>query len=261
MKRVSSIALGLLFSLGSIPSIKAAPQFNGGRDRGQNRDRVCVYKDIHYQGWEQCYDVGDEVTSLGNRKKAISSIRVYGRARVIVWEDPEFHGHSQEFSSDVPDLGLRQLSGSKSWSDQIESLKVTSDYNAGSSRTPPPPPIFGRDDGRYNGRNDPGICVYDRPQYQGREQCWRTGSEISDLARTGNWSDRISSIRVFGRTAVVLYRDIQFRGESIVIDQDVPDLTKLAGRGFRSWDNQVSSLAVESERGGFPGRGRARGRF
>jgi Peptidase inhibitor family I36 len=254
MKTFSAFALGLLFSLALAPQSGAAPQF-GSRDRVQGRDRVCVYQDINFQGWEQCYSVSDEVTSLGGRKKAISSIRVYGRARVTVWEDPEFKGHSAEFTSDVPDLKLRSLAGGHTWNDQIESLRVTSDSD---SR---------RDDRRDDSRRDDplrrtnritdGVCVYDRQDFGGREQCFGLGTNVGDLGRAGNWSDRISSIRVFGRAAVVVYRDIEFRGENIVVDRDVPDLGQISGRGFRSWDRQISSLAVESDRG----RGRARGRF
>ena len=77
MKTFSAFALGLLFSLALAPQSGAAPQF-GSRDGVQGRDRVCVYQDINFQGWEQCYSVGDEVTSLGGRKKAISSIRFMG---------------------------------------------------------------------------------------------------------------------------------------------------------------------------------------
>ena len=111
MKTLSALSLGLLFSLTLAPQAGAAPQF--GNSRNQNRDRVCVYQDIRYQGWEQCYNAGDEVTSLQRRNNAVSSIRIYGRARVTVYDDTEFRGRSAEFTSDVPDLGLRNLSGSK----------------------------------------------------------------------------------------------------------------------------------------------------
>src|SRR5207253_1388699 len=113
---------------------------------------------------------------------------------------------------------------------------------------------------RNNQQVNDGICVYDRRDYQGREQCWNTGENISDLGRSGNWSDKISSIRVFGRATSVLYRDTGFRGESIVIDRDIPDLSQVSGQGFRNWDRQISSLAIEDGREGFPGRGRGRGR-
>jgi hypothetical protein len=231
----------MLLSLALIPSLEAEPQFGGSRERFETRDRVCFYQDIHYNGWEQCYSAGDEVADLGGRKKAISSMRVFGRARVLVYEDPEFHGRSEEFSSDVRDLGLRNLSGSKSWSDQIESFRIVGlgDYNGRGFRNGPP--AFDR--------NDAGICVYDRRNFEGREECWRAGSDLGDLARAGNWSDRISSIRVFGRTHAVLYRDIGFRGDRISIDRDIADLGQLRGSGFRNWDRQISSLAVETNRG------------
>jgi hypothetical protein len=102
--------------------------------------------------------------------------------------------------------------------------------------------------------------VYDRRNFEGREECWNNGLDISDLGRAGNWSDRISSIRVFGRTSVVLFRDIDFRGDRITIDRDIPDLSQISGNGFRNWDRQVSSFAIGNDRE-FPGRGRARGRF
>jgi len=264
MNTRSAFALGILlsFSLASIGN--AAPQFGGGRERVQDsRDRVCIYKDIHFQGWEQCYNVGDEVTSLGDRKGAVSSIRVFGRARVIVYDDTNFRGHQTEFSADVPDLGLRSVNGTKSWSDRIQSLQVVSAnsaYNPEPSRNPPPP-VFGSNEPNRNRGINEGICVYDRRDFEGREQCWSVGTQVVDLGRSGNWSDKIASIRVFGGATALLYRDIQFRGESVTIDQNVPDLSRISAGGFRNWSRQISSLVVATERGGFPGRGRGRGRF
>src|SRR5260221_371461 len=94
--------------------------------------------------------------------------------------------------------------------------------------------------GRNQNQNRDRVCVYDRPNYQGREQCWSAGQDLSDLGRAGNWSDRISSIRVFGPAAVVLYRDIGFRGESVFVDRDIPNLGQLTAAGFRNWDRQAS---------------------
>ena len=131
MKRLTALSLGLLVSLGLALSANAAPQF-GARDRGQNqRDRVCVYQDINYQGWEQCYNEGDEITTLDRRNNAISSIRIYGRAHVTVYEDTQFRGHSAEFDSSVPDLGRRSMQGSKSWSDHIQSIRISGSYAGG----------------------------------------------------------------------------------------------------------------------------------
>ena len=269
MKTFWALTFGMLFSFSLAPQLSAAPQYAQGRNQNQNRDRVCVYQDIRFQGWEQCYAAGDEIPNLERRNNSISSIRVYGRARVTIYEDTNFRGRSAEFSSDVPDLGLRSLAGSKPWSDHIQSLRVSSDYNNGTygnnSQVYGNSPVYGGNQypNQYPSQQQlsDGVCVYDRPNYQGREQCWSAGQDLSDLGRAGNWSDRISSIRVFGPAAVVLYRDIGFRGESIVLDRDIPNLNQIQGSGFRNWDRQASSLQIENERNnGFPGRGRGRGR-
>lgn len=258
MKSFSALVLTLLMGLGSVTYLDAAPQFGNVRDRVQNRDRVCFYQDIRYQGWEQCYNAGDEVATLERRNNAVSSIRIYGRARVTVYEDTQFRGRSAEFTSDVADLGLRNLSGSRSWSDHISSFRISSDAYGGNNGNNGGYGNNGRDDRDRNNQVSNGICVYDRPDYQGRERCFDAGADVRDLGSVGNWSDRISSIRVFGRSAAILYRDINYNGDSVMIDRDIPDLRQISGGGFRNWDHQVSSLTVERDRNNFP-RGRARG--
>jgi hypothetical protein len=252
MKRPWALALALLFGIALAPQSNAAPQF-GRDDRGRGGDRVCFYKDIQYQGQEQCYGVGDNIATLQSFNGRVSSIRIYGRAVVTVWDDTNYRGHTTVFSQSVPDLGQIRLE-SKSWSDRISSLQVTTGGSAGFGRpgnaVPPPPE-----------RNPPqqlreGVCVYDRPNFEGRSQCWTGSEDLSDLGRTGGWSDRIASIRVFGRTRMIVYRDIGFRGASLLIDRDMPDLTQVSGGGIRNWYHQISSMELEER-----GRGRARGRF
>src|SRR2546423_390154 len=133
MKTIPALALGLLFGLALSPQLSAAPQF-GARDRNQNRDRVCVYQDIHYQGWEQCYNEGDEVTSLDRRNNAVSSIRIFGRAAAVVYRDIEYRGESITIDRDVPDL--RQLTGRnvRSWDRQISSIAIESERSPGRGR-------------------------------------------------------------------------------------------------------------------------------
>ena len=259
--------LGVFVFLGLAPSLTAAPQFGRQRDRAQGQDQVCVYRDIHYQGVEQCYRSGDSISTLQGMNGQPSSIRIYGRASVTVYDDPNFRGHSTVFTSSVPDLGQVRLE-SKTWNDRIQSLQVNS--GNGSNGPNGNSPVYGgrypNDDRRYpsDDRRYPtnqlseGICVYDRPNYTGRSQCWSLpeGESLGDL---GNWSDRISSIRTFGGTTAVVYRDIGFRGTSFVVNGDIPDLARVPGQGIRSWDHQISSIQIDNERGNGRGRGRGRG--
>ncbi len=256
MKRFSVLALGAVLGLCAVPRMGSAGQF--GRARG---DQVCVYKDINYQGVEQCYSGGDEITNLGAQSKSISSIRVYGRATVDVYEDTGFRGRTVQFTSDVPDLGRRIMSGNTNWSDHIESMRIG---GVSGNQNPVTNDRRSPGDFRRDQQQVPrdGICVYERPNYEGRSECWNLGQNISDLARQGNWNGQISSLRLFGQTVAVVYDDVGYRGEKLTLDRDVPDLASIRantrgnngkgrgrgrGRGL-NWDHQIASVQVQQRR-------------
>lgn len=88
-------------------------------------DRVCIYTDDHFHGHEQCFAPGDQVTDLKHAE--IESIRVYGHARVTLYEDRDFAGRMMEFSTDVKDLHHLPMSDSKSWNNRVGSLRVSPD--------------------------------------------------------------------------------------------------------------------------------------
>jgi hypothetical protein len=238
MKQMLVLAAMLFIGLLVVPQATAAAQF------GRGDDRVCLYQDIHYEGWAECYRPGDQVPSLRDHNNNVSSIRIYGRAAIVVYDDTNFRGQSTEFASDVPDLGLRSFVGSRSWSDKIESFEVGYLNDRRS-------PGFGPS--RAQEQPESGICVYEDANYRGRSQCWIVGTQQNDLAKAGNWSDRISSIRVFGRATVQIFRDHGFYGDELTINQDVPDLARV-GSNYGNWNDSISSLKVESERGGGFGR-------
>ena len=212
----------------------------GGRDD----DRVCFYKDVEYQGQAWCYRAGDELADLRDRRNEISSLRIFGRARVMVFDERDFLGASDEFDMDVPDLTLRSMEGRRTWNDRIDSFEIAlagRGRRGGLGRG-----RQGRDD--RNDRRDRDdrddrtararICVYEGANYQGRSQCWDAGEEETNLNRTNGWNDQISSIRVFGRSSVDVYRDAGFRGARQRINSDVPDL------GPMNWGDQISSFQV-----------------
>ena len=247
-KTVSLITVTFLFVIWFAPSTAAQT----GRD---NRDRVCFYQDIHFRGWEQCYQAGDEVTDLRQLRNAISSIRISGRARLVVYDETEFRGNSVEFNSDVPDLGLRNMSGSRSWSDRIESFRIAGSFG--------PLPVGGRgrnnDDWRVDRRDDrrDGICVYENANFRGRSECFGIGEDIRDFARLRGWNDQISSIRVLGDARALVYSDGGFRGQRLIVDRDMSDLAVIRLQNGLSWNDQISALEVQLDRG----RGRGRNRW
>jgi hypothetical protein len=205
-------------------------------DRNDNRDgdRVCFYRDIQFEGPSWCYRAGDELADLRDRGDEISSIRVFGRVRVIVYDQEEFMGTSDEFDGDVADLRLRAMEGRRNWNDRIESFQVIGpgrrrggfSGNGGG----------GRDD-RDNRPARDRICVYEDINYGGRSQCWNADEDERNLSGMG-WNDRISSIRVFGRARVEIYRDSEYRGQRLRLNRDVPDLAAI------NWSDQISSFQV-----------------
>src|SRR5437867_4040955 len=185
MKTIWALILGMFVTLSLAPLLSAAPQLERQRGRGYGQDRVCIFKDIQYQGIEQCFNPGDTVSTLQSLNGQPSSIRIYGRASVTVYDSTDFRGHSAVVTSSVPDLGQVRIDN-KSWNDRIRSLQVTSGNGYGGYGNSP---VYDQSTAYPNQQSSEGICVYDRPNYQGRSQCWSGGEALSDLAQQGNWSD------------------------------------------------------------------------
>jgi hypothetical protein len=236
--------LSACFVLLILPAFAAASSDHG--------DRVCIYKHDNFQGHEQCYRPGEEVSDLKNVD--INSVRVFGHARVMLFEDRDFHGRMMEFSSDMPNLSRVAVSGSKSWHDHVGSLRVV-----------PEVAFFDRDRDRFYDREhypygdtyiyrskptletiNEGVCVYEKPGFEGRSQCWSANTDISDLS-FANWKDKIASVRVFGHARLVGYKDTEFHGDRIVIDHDAADLGTLPMARAGNWNHEIRSLAVQLE--------------
>lgn len=98
-------------------------EWHGGR---WERGGACFYKDPGFSGGFFCLRRGERRESLGDYGDKISSIRVFGNARVSVYDDRNFRGSSASSGSDIPDLRdwrVRQKPG-HSWNDRISSVRV-----------------------------------------------------------------------------------------------------------------------------------------
>jgi hypothetical protein len=229
------IILSACLILLALPTLAAA--------RSDHGDRVCIYKSENFHGHEQCYRPGEEVSDLKHAE--IESIRVFGHARAIVYEERDFSGRQMEFTTDIPDLHRVPMSGSKSWHEHVGSLRAISDSAYDRDRR------YDRDRSTYSGYVTPsgatideGVCVYEKPKYEGRFQCWASRTDISDLG-FANWKEKISSVRVFGHARLVGYKDTQFHGERIIIDHDIADLSESAMRTAGNWNHEIRSLEVQ----------------
>jgi hypothetical protein len=98
-------------------------EWHGGR---WERGGACFYKEPGFQGAFFCLHRGESLDSMGNYGDKISSIRVFGNARVAVFDDRDYRGARATTGNDVPDLRnwrVRQKQG-HTWNDRISSVMV-----------------------------------------------------------------------------------------------------------------------------------------
>jgi len=93
--------------------------------RPNPRDGACFYSTAPFRGNHFCVRAGDRLPQLpGNFGDNISSIQVFGRARVRVFNDRNFRGGSVGFRSSVADLRRVPFRGGHTWNNRISSIIV-----------------------------------------------------------------------------------------------------------------------------------------
>ena len=80
---------------------------------------ACFFRDVEFRGEYFCVPAGEDVVRLPyEMNDAISSIRLFGRAEVIVFTNDRFRGGWARFDRSLPDLRDER------WNDRISSLRV-----------------------------------------------------------------------------------------------------------------------------------------
>src|SRR6476660_5428174 len=114
--RVVTLALLAASALLVLPSHAFAQRW--GRERFPDSG-ACFFRDADYRGEYFCIRAGDDLGRMPSEMNdAISSIRMFGRAEVIVYRDVRFNGGSSHFESSVRNLR------DEGWNDRISSLRV-----------------------------------------------------------------------------------------------------------------------------------------
>jgi hypothetical protein len=221
----SAIALGALLS--GAPSLDAQAFLS----RNIPADGACFYRDVDFRGDFFCLRVGESTNSLPpGLNDEISSVRIFGRASVVVFVDAQFRGANVLLADNAPSLD--------SWNDRVSSIRVQARYNGGGGGGNQPVPANG-------------ACFYKDADFRGDSFCLSV-FENSNAMPLG-MNDEISSIRIFGRASVMVFEDEAFRGGSIQLNASVQNLAP------RGWNDRISSLRVLN--GGFGNDGGNGGRF
>jgi hypothetical protein len=86
---------------------------------------VCFFTNANFSGNHFCVRRGDRLPRLPeNFGDNISSIRLFGNARVVVFNDRNYSGGSQQFNASVQDLRNRRFRDGHTWNNRISSAIV-----------------------------------------------------------------------------------------------------------------------------------------
>jgi hypothetical protein len=111
-----TLALVTAAALAVLPADAAAQRW--GRERFPDSG-ACFFRDADYRGDYFCVRAGDDVGRMpSDMNDQISSIRLFGRAEVVVFRDVRFNGGSSRFDGSIRNLR------DEGWNDRISSIRV-----------------------------------------------------------------------------------------------------------------------------------------
>jgi hypothetical protein len=102
-----------------------------------------------------------------------------------------------------------------------------------------------------------GVTIYRHADFAGTSQA--VNHDVVDLGKVEGpcsrgeegeqptWSDCMSSVQVAPGWTVTLYRDREYKGTSVTLTADSPNLSELAGPCDGSFNDCVSSLRVSKQ--------------
>ncbi len=97
--------------------------------------------------------------------------------------------------------------------------------------------------GRQRGRPGSGACFFKNMNFTGDYFCSGRGSNIPQV----QLDDEITSIQIYGRATVTIYKDPNFSGPQATTDRSIPDLHRwqMPNNPNLNWDNRISSARVD----------------
>jgi hypothetical protein len=254
----------------------------GSANQNAPRDGACFFVD-GYNSQSFCLSAGQSADRMPSGfNDQVTSIRIFGRARVLVFENSNFSGPSETFDRSQSDLrNVRKRDDpSRVWSDRISSVRVeaASGYSddrwgrddrgrnddrwddRGRDRDRDNNDRWGRDrdDRGWHGGNNPnfpvwgrgaqprqGACFFRDSNWRGDYFCVARGQTIPSMPP--GFNDRISSVRLFGGARVTVYQDSNFRGRDARFGRNIADLHDRGVRDDRdrNWNDRISSIRVD----------------
>jgi len=197
---------------------------HGDRDDQYRHGGACFFKDIDFGGEKFCVRPGERMAMVPpGFNDHISSVRIFGRTEVTVYQGRDFQEPSLRIREDVANLQRFQVQPGHSWNDRISSVEVASM----------------RDPGDWDRE---GACFFKDENFRGEKFCVEKGDRMAQVP--SGFSDKISSVRLYGRATVVVFQDVDFRGRKLEIRDDVVNLQSFQVSPGHSWNDRISSVRV-----------------
>jgi hypothetical protein len=137
-------ALFVVAVLLAIPSAASAQRWGRGPFPGSG---ACFFQDVDFRGEYFCVPAGENIGRVpDDMNDGISSIRIFGRAEVVVFRDVRFGGGATRFGRSIRDLR------DEHWNDRISSVRIEIPGRDGDFRGRPDD--RGRADDRRDDRDD-----------------------------------------------------------------------------------------------------------
>lgn len=97
--------------------------------------------------------------------------------------------------------------------------------------------------GRRGRRPRSGACFFKNTGFRGDYFCRERGANIPQVPL----DDEISSIQIYGRMSVTIYKDPNFSGPEATTRQSIPDLHnwRMPNNPNLNWDNRISSVRLD----------------
>jgi Protein of unknown function (DUF3011)/Beta/Gamma crystallin len=98
----------------------------GGRPGGRPHDGACFFVEANFSGDYFCQTRGASVNVPPGFNDKISSIQVYGRVSVTIYNDADFRGFNTTTRQSIRDLRSWQVQGynNKDWNNRITSVRL-----------------------------------------------------------------------------------------------------------------------------------------
>jgi hypothetical protein len=180
--------------------------------------------------------------------ETIRSIELRGDIIVELWSNNNFRGQSVVLSNSSTDL--RNLPPARqNWGGRINSLKTY--HRDGENHSPIGGPVSPQIENLPDLGDKGGVVIYSEPNFGGYSYVFdglEPAANLNQLYKAyRRWNDKISSIYIQGPFTVYLYKDTDFQGDPLVIDESIDDLSNIrrSNGGSTRWGNAVSSIEFE----------------